>query len=76
MSSEQIQENQIQENQIQENCYWYQKGEGEDAVMDALCIFCAKEQNTGWFWEGKRLGYGDYDLFCSSCNNAIYLRKK
>ena len=34
------------------------------------------EQQKGWFWDGKNLGYGDYDLFCNECNNAIYLRNK
>lgn len=60
---------------IQENSYLFLLGDGEEAKMAALCEFCAKKQQKGWFWEGKRLGYGDYDLFCSSCNNAIYLRK-
>jgi len=70
--------NEINE-EIKENCFWYPESNGgpeEDATMQALCVMCGKEQKKGWFWEGKRLGYGDYDLFCSSCNNAIYLRKK
>jgi len=63
--------------EIKENCYFYLKSNGEkDETMEALCVLCAKEQNKGWFWEGKRLGYGNYDLFCSSCSNAIYIRKK
>lgn len=60
---------------IQQNSYWYLEGEGEDAVMTALCAVCAKKQKRGWLWEG-RLGYGDYDLLCSSCRNAIHIRGK
>ena len=64
---------------IQENCYIFlletETDKKEDAKMAALCEICAKKQQKGWFWEGKRLGYGDYDLFCDSCKNAIYLRK-
>jgi hypothetical protein len=61
---------------IKENSYLFLLGEGEDAKMAALCELCAKKEQKGWFWDGKRLGYGDYDLFCSSCGNTIYLRKK
>jgi hypothetical protein len=59
---------------IKQNSYWILDGEGEDAKMNALCEMCAKKERKGWFWEGKVLGYGDYDLFCKSCKNAIYLR--
>jgi hypothetical protein len=58
---------------IQQDSYWYLDGENEEAVMNALCSICAKKQKKGWRWEG-RLGYGDYDLFCESCGNAIHLR--
>lgn len=61
---------------IQQDSYWFIEGESNDAKMNALCVICAKKQNKGWFWEGSRLGYGDYDLFCASCNNAINLRNK
>ena len=61
------------ESLIRQDSYWYAEGEGEEAVMRALCTICAKKSKTGWYWEG-RLGYGDYDLFCSSCGNAIHIR--
>ena len=60
---------------IQQDSYWFLDGEGEEAVMKALCSICAKKQQKGWFWEGF-LGYGDYDLFCSSCNNAIHIKNQ
>jgi hypothetical protein len=58
------------ENSIKENSYWVV--EKEEIV--AICEICAKKNQEGWFWDGKRLGYGDYDLFCNKCNNAIYIR--
>lgn len=58
-----------------QDSYWYVEGEGKDAMVKAMCTICAKKAKKGWFWEG-RLGYGDYDLFCSSCGNAIHLRGK
>jgi hypothetical protein len=58
---------------MRQDSYWYVEGEGDDASMRALCTICAKKSKKGWFWEG-RLGYGDYDLFCSSCGNAIHIR--
>lgn len=61
---------------IQENSYWFQDGEGDDAKMAALCGVCHRKQQKGVIWEGKRLGYGDYDLFCNSCKNAIHIRDK
>lgn len=61
---------------IKENSYLFLLGDGEEAKMAALCELCAKKEQKGWFWDGKRLGYGDYDLFCNSCGNTIYLRKK
>jgi hypothetical protein len=59
---------------IRENSYLCLLGEGDEAKIVALCEICAKKENQGWFWNGKALGYGDYDLFCNSCGNAIYIR--
>jgi hypothetical protein len=58
---------------IQQDSYWFAEGEDEEAVIKAMCTMCAKKAKKGWFWEG-RLGYGDYDLFCCSCGNAIHIR--
>jgi hypothetical protein len=58
---------------ILQDSYWFLEGEGEEAVMRAMCTLCAKKARKGWFWEG-RLGYGNYDLFCSVCGNAIHIR--
>jgi hypothetical protein len=63
------------ESLISNDSYWYVEGEEEEGVMKALCAICAKKQKKGWFWQGA-MGYGDYDLFCNSCNNAIHIRKK
>lgn len=60
---------------IQNDSYWYMEGEGDDAMMRALCATCAQKQQKGWLWQAV-LGYGDYDLFCHSCKNAIHIREK
>lgn len=61
---------------IKQDSYWFQEGEGDEGRMRALCPICAKKSGRGWHWEGSRLGYGDYDLSCASCGNAIHLRGK
>ena len=58
---------------MKQDSYWYSEGEDQEAQMKAMCVMCAKKARKGWFWEG-RLGYGDYDLFCSVCGNAIHIR--
>lgn len=60
---------------IKQDSYWYLEGEGEgeEATICALCSICAKKLNKGWYWP-KEAGYGNYDLFCKSCKNAIYLK--
>lgn len=60
---------------IKQDSYWFVDGEGNDAKVRALCTICSKKSGAGWFWSGN-LGYGDYDLFCSNCKNAIHLREK
>ena len=60
---------------IKENSYWFTDSDEEDAKIHALCEICHKKENSGWFWDGKRLGYGDYDLFCFKCGNAIHIRE-
>lgn len=64
------------ESLIKQDSYWFVEGEGKEARMAALCPMCAKKAEKGWYWEGSSLGYGDYDLFCQSCKNAIHLRAK
>lgn len=59
-------------NTIQENSYWFLDGEGEESKIVAICEICAKKHQKGWFWDGKNLGYGDYDLNCNYCKNVIY----
>lgn len=61
---------------IIQNSYWFLQGEEEDAQIIAVCEICAKKLQKGWFWDGRNLGYGDYDLFCNECKNAIYVRNK
>ena len=56
---------------IQKNCHWYVDKNGK---MLATCIDCVKKDQKGWFWEGSELGFGDYDLQCSTCGEHIHLR--
>jgi hypothetical protein len=58
---------------IIQDSYWFLDGEGEERTIRALCPICAKKLGKGWFWDHS-LGYGNYDLFCVSCGNAIHLR--
>lgn len=61
---------------ILQDSYWFINGDNDEAVVSALCVMCAKKEQKGWFWHGTKLGYGDYDLFCKSCGNAIHLREQ
>ena len=59
---------------IKQDSYWFVDGEGHTARMRALCPICSKKTGRGWYWAGSSLGYGDYDLFCADCGNAIHIR--
>jgi hypothetical protein len=59
---------------MKQNSFWFVE-ENEDK-MYALCEPCGIKLQKGWFWEGNKLGYGDYDLFCKNCKNVIHLREK
>jgi hypothetical protein len=56
---------------IREDCYFFVT---EKKTMSAVCLTCHKKEGQGWFWEGKKKGYGDYDLKCSSCGNILHQR--
>jgi len=58
---------------IKQDSYWYVEGDDEEGVIKALCTICAKKMNKGWYWSSAN-GYGDHDIFCSSCKNTIYLK--
>jgi len=69
-----------------EDCYWYvDRTVPEDKqTIQVMCTDCYKKENfeeyalheRPWFWNGSKLGYGDYDLNCSLCGHVIYLREK
>ena len=50
-----------------QDCYWYEDG----SKMKAICVKCHQSQPKGWLWKGSQLGYGDYELYCASCNTQI-----
>ena len=49
------------------DCYWFIL----ENKMKAICPECYKILKKGWFWKGSKLGYGDYELKCNSCNEII-----
>lgn len=59
---------------IQEDCFFYieSPSTNEDEKMSVRCINCQKEQDNGWFWEGSKRGYSQYDIKCSICGKLIY----
>jgi hypothetical protein len=57
------------EKRMQKDCYWYIV----DEKMAALCVECAHKLQTGFFWKGSKLGYGNYNLSCSVCNAPLHL---
>lgn len=62
---------------IIDNSYWFvNEKDPKNPVLNALCEICHLKEDKGWFWDGKNLGYGDYDLYCSQCGKTIYLRDK
>jgi len=60
---------------LQENCYWYEEEAPNGKVIRAMCVACHEKEQQGWFWNGEKVGYGDYDLNCSKCNKQIYVRE-
>lgn len=58
---------------VQEDCFWFLKGDGDDAQMAALCVDCGRKFG-GWYWRGTVFGYGNYDLACDRCQQAIHTR--
>lgn len=71
-----------EESVIQEDCIFYSNGsedsEFEERTIQAMCVECWQRIGRPklWYWEGKDMGYGDYDLKCSmeGCNNIIHQR--
>jgi hypothetical protein len=62
---------------MKKDCYWFvDKTNPEEQTIQAMCLDCHRTNQLGWFWNGERQGYGDYDLFCSICNKPIYIRRE
>ena len=63
---------------IQEDCYFYidpTKPE-EERRIEAKCVSCQKEEDAGWFWNGKIKGYGKFEIKCSVCGKIINEEKE
>lgn len=63
-----------------EDCYFFTDNSipYEERTISVLCIKCKEEKmpDTGWFWEGSKLGYGPFDFVCCVCNHIIYKGEK
>jgi len=59
---------------IQHDCFWYV--DESTQTMLAMCVACGRKFSKEWFWNGSKVGYGDYDLNCSTCGAIIYKRGK
>lgn len=52
-----------------EDCYFAVDNDSD--IIKAICVECHEKNEIGWFWNGKELGYGNYDLNCHFCNKII-----
>lgn len=46
----------------------------EQRVVEALCVECRNEKlpDSGFFYEGSKEGYSDFDWQCSICKKYIH----
>lgn len=46
----------------------------EDRTMLAVCIKHHNElyPDSGWFWEGSKMGYGPWEFRCFVCNELLH----
>lgn len=68
----------MSEQQIKEDCYFYtdQNLDISEQIIKVMCVDCYKKTIiNGWFWEGSRLGYGNFDFFCGTCGHTIHKKK-
>lgn len=40
-------------------------------IVQAQCEKCFQKNQKGWLWR-ENMGYGEYDLYCSICNQLIH----
>ncbi len=68
---------------IQKDCFFYidTSLDKDKQKIQSICVECYnknfKDKNC-WFWNGKNLGYGPWDINCDICNcfiNEIYRSK-
>ena len=46
----------------------------DQRIVEAICVDCHNEkmQNIGFFYEGSKEGYSEYDWQCSICKKYIH----
>lgn len=58
-----------------EDCYFFLDIEvpEDERHMEVLCVKCRNEKHpdTGWFWEGSKLGYGPWNYNCCNCKRKV-----
>lgn len=66
---------------VKKSCYWWVDPllSEDKKKFVAICEECyknVKEENpsikNSWYWDGTKLGYGNYDLSCHFCNTSIH----
>jgi len=60
-----------------DDCYFFidmeQDVPEEKRTISVLCVEDRKQHypNTGWFWEGSKLGYGPWAYKCQVCGRDV-----
>lgn len=64
---------------VQEDAWYYIEPDVEPfekSRIRAACEECAKKKKSElkfMYWPGKTKGYGEWDIYCTICNKALYL---
>lgn len=60
-----------------EDCFWIFELQLNRVI--AVCTKCSKlpkyGNKGGMFWEGSKVGYGEYDLDCEECGKTLHINE-
>ena len=59
---------------MQNDCFYYLE-ESTDRIR-AACLKCGQRFGYEWYWNGSKIGYGNNDVNCSICGEAIYRQEE
>lgn len=62
---------------IQNDCFFFidTSLEKDKQTIKSICLECHEKDfknKNCWFWNGKKLGYGPWDIKCDQCNCFIH----